>query len=139
MALGTSPKRVLLAEDDAPVHISLRRLLQRAGWVVVEAENGTEALQLLRTTPVDVVLTDLYMPDLDGIELIAAARAMLPGIPIVAMSGDSPERFAALLDASLLGVVVTLQKPFTSATMLAALSRACACAGAEGGAGGPPG
>ena len=125
MGWGHSSKRVLLVDDDALVRRSVGRLLLRDGHAVIEAEGGRAAIAVLRNEPVDVVLTDLHMPDLDGIELIIAVRAMLPDIPVVAMSGDSPERFASLLDAAMLGAVVTLQKPFEARELLEAIALAC--------------
>src|ERR671933_124448 len=102
--------RVLIAEDETIIRLDLRGLLERAGHeVVAEARDGQEALELARTTEPDLVIMDVKMPRLDGIE---AARRMLADrpLPIVLLTAfDQPELVARAGDA---GVFSYLVKPF---------------------------
>jgi two-component system response regulator YesN len=77
---------------------------------VLTARNGTEALGYLDGHAVDVVLTDIFMPEMDGIETIAALRRKFPNIRVVAMSGRPGVDYLAV--ARELGVAHTLRKPF---------------------------
>ena len=87
--MPNGPKRQILVVDDEPsVRESLGLLLLAAGYDVAEAENGVAAVsQLSRTVP-DLIVTDLNMPQMSGLELISHVRSLSPPIPIVAMSAD---------------------------------------------------
>jgi CheY-like chemotaxis protein len=81
-------KPVILCVDDELIPLTLRRsVLQRAGYEVLAASSGTEALEVLATEPVDLVLTDLLMPGLSGTELAREIRKRIPDVPIVLFSG----------------------------------------------------
>ena len=81
---------ILLVEDEVLVRMSLAEQLRSAGYVVLEASNADEALDLLQGHRVQVVLSDIRMPGrLDGVELAHAIRAQHPGIKIVLASGES--------------------------------------------------
>ena len=87
MPNGPKPQ-ILVVDDESDVRESLGMLLLAAGYDVAVAENGAAAvLQLSRTVP-DLIVTDLNMPQMSGIELISHVRSRYPPIPIVAMSGD---------------------------------------------------
>jgi CheY-like chemotaxis protein len=124
--LGGSPDRrrvrVLVVDDVAPLRRIIRLALEAAGFDVVEASNGYEAAKLFHASPADVVVTDLYMPEEDGIELIGQLREFIPRVPIVAMSGGGIyDDSTALLAAERLGADATLTKPFTPDEMVAAV------------------
>jgi PAS domain S-box-containing protein len=105
---------ILVVDDEATVRHCMRRMLARQGYTVVEAAHGADALRLIEKSArsVDLVLTDLVMPVMDGRGLIAALRRR-PGAPrIIAMSGY--DRAAAMRGAPLPDDVRFLQKPFTS-------------------------
>jgi len=107
-------KRILVVDDEAGIRRSLRRILERAGYEVTEARNGQEAVRLWRDCPGHLVITDIHMPDKDGIETIIELRVLTPGIRIIAMSGGVQTKHLDLLgDAVLLGAVSTLEKPFS--------------------------
>ena len=72
--------RILLVEDDDRVRRSIRKALQRLGCTVSEAANGRSALRTLREGAVDLVATDLFMPDMDGLELIMDIRQAHPDV-----------------------------------------------------------
>lgn len=104
---------ILVIDDDEALRRTLRRTLERAGHTVIEAGDGNRGLEVLRAERPALVVTDLVMPDRDGIETIQAIRAEFDGVKIIAMSGagrmDPEER---LTDAELLGADATLRKPF---------------------------
>jgi two-component system cell cycle sensor histidine kinase/response regulator CckA len=105
---------ILVVDDEPAVRHSIRRMLTRQGYTVVEAAHGAEALRVIEesASPIDLVLTDFLMPVMDGRRLIAALRRR-PGAPrIVAMSGYDSE--AAMRGEPLPDDVRFLQKPFTS-------------------------
>jgi DNA-binding response OmpR family regulator len=113
------PMRVLVIEDNAELRDYLRLALESQQYEVLTARNGQEALGYLNGHAVDVVLTDLFMPEMDGIEVIAALRRQFPGVRIVAMSGRPGGDYLAV--ARELGVANTLRKPFEIDELLAAL------------------
>ncbi|MEW6282288.1 MAG: response regulator [Candidatus Eremiobacterota bacterium] len=82
---------VLLVDDDAAVRRVTRRLLERAGYAVVEAESGEQALGRFASGGIDLVLTDLDMPGLGGVELIRSLLRRCPGLGFVIYSG-SPDQ-----------------------------------------------
>lgn len=105
--------RLLLIDDDAEVRAPLATWLQRHGHDVVEAGNGVEGLAHLEKGPFDIVITDIIMPDMEGIETIMRIRKRWPDLPLVAISGGgSGDPSQALRPASRLGAHATLRKPF---------------------------
>ncbi|MBF0296845.1 MAG: response regulator [Magnetococcales bacterium] len=118
--------KILCVEDDAQLLSLYRRVLTEHGFEVLTANNGKAGKRMLKETPVDLVITDILMPDMDGLELIQVMRT-LPSPPVViAISGggqwlSAPE----LLDtAHRLGVRNTLLKPFSGTDLLAAVHKA---------------
>lgn len=87
--------KCVLVVDDNPVDARLAgRLLEKSGMEVVYAADGFKALDLLQSKNVDVVLTDMLMPDMDGLELVDALRSDYPGIPAILMTGQGSEELA---------------------------------------------
>ena len=112
-------QRILVVDDDAGIRRALHILLSRAGYQVSQACDGVEALRLWRDTGSDLVITDLHMPQKDGIEMIVELLSHSPGIRIIAMSGGGQTKRLDLLgNASLLGAVHTIEKPFTLNEMM---------------------
>ena len=101
---------ILVIDDNEPVRGFLRAVLEAQGHTVTEAGQGRMAVQLLRHSSVDLVLTDIYMPDCDGLEVIMTLRRDFPSMKIVAMSGGSGER-NLLIVARQLGAHDVLEKP----------------------------
>ena len=87
--------RVLLVDDQPELRRLFRRSLHRAGFVVVEAWNGRVALQLAQQVLFDVVISDVRMPDMSGIDLLLALHEQDPDLPVVLTSG-SPDPLSAL-------------------------------------------
>jgi DNA-binding NtrC family response regulator len=113
---------ILLVEDQVGIRSALGRVLQRVGHAVIEARDGGEALRVLQSQKVDLVITDINMPGMDGIELILALTERWSGLPVIAISGGGliPKE-SLLADAMTLGVVTTLEKPVDVATFQAAV------------------
>lgn len=107
-------KRVLLVEPDEELRQTLTLLLSRVGCEVVEAENGRSALIKCQQSIPDLVITEMIMPEMDGVETIIALQKLCPGIKIVAISGGGLNPAETYLKiARILGVGTTLVKPFT--------------------------
>jgi two-component system cell cycle sensor histidine kinase/response regulator CckA len=123
MAAQRASPRILLVDDEKTVRVPLARLLTRAGYEVLEASTGQDALKLLAEAPVDLLITDLFMQEMGGLELIVNARAMKPRLRIIVMSGETPDRIAALAAPVPLTQFVTLFKPFTSDTLMETVAR----------------
>jgi len=102
---------VLFAEDDPAVRQSLAQLLSMSGYRVLTAEDGFEALRLLTQQEIDVLLTDIVMPGLDGVELARKARALRPDMRIMFLTGYS----ARTAEAIRLGKL--LHKPLRAAAI----------------------
>jgi len=79
--------RILIIDDEPLVRTVLRSLLEREGYTVMEASNGRAGLALWRHTPSDLVLTDMFMPHQDGIEVIVQLTRIWPHAKIIAMTG----------------------------------------------------
>jgi CheY-like chemotaxis protein len=84
---GAPARCILVVDDDAPVRRTLVGLLRASGQEVVEAASGAEALARLATMPVDLVLTDLGMPDITGWDVARAAKTRNPALPVVLLTG----------------------------------------------------
>ena len=114
---------VLVADDDMGVRFVVCEFLKAAGLEVVEAQSGAAAVEMLKEWLPDLLVTDIFMPEGDGIELVTYVRKNLPFLPVIAMSGGSvllPE-FNSLRSAEMLGATVTLAKPFTRKDFASAL------------------
>ena len=118
MIAGAGP-RVLIVDDDPGIRRTLHILLSREGYQVTQARDGVEALRLWRDHGGDLVITDLHMPEKNGIETIIELLSHSPGMRIIAMSGGGQtKRLDLLSNASMLGAVLTIEKPFTLAEMM---------------------
>ncbi|WP_321470042.1 response regulator [uncultured Paludibaculum sp.] len=117
--LGKGVRRVLIADDEDAVRLYIRRVLEEAGYAVREAADGRAAMRELESEPVDVLITDLVMPDQEGIETIRLARKAFPDLRIIAISGAFFGQFLKM--AELLGANAVLPKPLTRSAMLDAV------------------
>jgi DNA-binding NtrC family response regulator len=117
--------RILIVDDDPSIRRTLQALLKKAGYEVMLAHDGNEAVRLWRDHGGDLVITDLHMPGKDGIQTIVELLSHTPGVRIIAMSGGGQTKRLDLLgNATLLGAVLTIEKPFTIDEMMNVVSRA---------------
>lgn len=106
--------RILVIDDDQAIRGTIRKILERSGHEVREAEDGVEGLKLFREDRPDLVVTDLVMPRKEGIETIIEIRAECPDVRILAVSGaETSVPAGRLFDAEALGADASLAKPFT--------------------------
>ena len=104
---------ILLVEDDPSLGRSLADLLRRSGYEVSIATNGRAAMDFLSKQRVALVISDIFMPEGDGIELLGFLRRITPQPPVLAMSGSGALRVNSMLKmAGVLGAARTLAKPF---------------------------
>ena len=108
---------ILVVEDQDYLRKLTERMLKQGGHDVLAVGSGKEAVGVCKETTVDLVITDLAMPDMDGIELIRSLRNSHPDLPILAMSGTFTGHFLKI--ATTLGAVGTLEKPFRQGDLLA--------------------
>ena len=116
---------VLVVDDDAEICELLRTALERMGHSVRTALSGAEALKIVQETEVDIVITDVLMPTMDGYELIGHLRRNHPDARVIAMSGGalaSAEHY--LSGARAFGAVASLPKPFNNYQLLSAIDAA---------------
>jgi CheY-like chemotaxis protein len=117
--------RILVIDDEAAVRKVIVRMLTGAGHEVSAAPDGPAALRLWREAGADLVLTDVHMPEMSGIEVIRELRTEAPALPVIAMSGSGTSRDLELLrSAQLLGAVAVLGKPFSWDELMAAIASA---------------
>jgi CheY-like chemotaxis protein len=115
---------ILVIDDEQMLRRTLRALLERAGHSVMEAEDGLEGMNLFNTHRPDLVLTDIIMPNREGVETIGEMRRQAPELPIIAMSGGGSRGGDLFLTlAERLGATATLTKPIRQADLLAAVDR----------------
>ena len=115
--------RILIIDDDRAMRGTMRKILEREGHEVREAGDGAVGLKLVREDPPEVVVTDLIMPNKEGIETIIELRAESPGVRILAVSGGDLDLPAGrLFDADALGADASLPKPFTVDQLRAAVA-----------------
>lgn len=113
---------ILLVDDDQQFRSMLSKVLTRAGYDVQEACNGNEATELYRNHQADLVITDLIMPDKEGLETIRELRHSNPDVRIIAMSGGGRNGFVNYLKvARAFGARLILDKPFSHQEILDAV------------------
>ncbi len=121
--------RILVIDDDKSVCIAIETLLRHQGCTAVVAENGHLGVETFERSDFDVVMIDIFMPELDGLETIKSFRRRAPAVPIVAMSGFRFRNSATpapdfLGMAAELGASYCLRKPFGPQQLMAAI-QAC--------------
>jgi YesN/AraC family two-component response regulator len=125
--------KILLVDDDAQVRKMLKITLERAGYEVVEAADGVQAVQVYSPDTIDLVITDIVMPEKEGIETIMELKTAHPEVRIIAISGGgriNPEDY--LKWAQRFGVARTFTKPVDREELLTAVSELLDTVGADG-------
>ena len=114
---------VLIIDDSATTRLASRRPLEDAGFEVFEAADGDEGLAFMRGRPMDVVITDIFMPVKDGLETIREIRTLYPGVRIIAVSGKTTGALSYLEVAEKLGADQSLAKPVDGAVLVDTVRR----------------
>lgn len=118
---------VLLLEDNEPYRHLMTEVLTNAGFEVTAVADGRRVLAILNERPIDLVITDLVMPERDGLETMTELRYSHPKLPVIAISGDVPlNRELYLRLAEKLGAARILAKPFPMSDLIAAARGAVA-------------
>jgi excisionase family DNA binding protein len=115
-------RRVLIVDDQEPIRKFLVKALEFADYEIETAGDGAAALELIKSTPFDLLLTDLQMPGMGGLALIREARKLAPKLAIVIITGHSTEAIA--IEALNLGVRGYVTKPFRVHNILVKAARA---------------
>ena len=113
--------RILIIDDDRDMRVALRMMLEHEGHRVREASNGEEGLLIFSQDPTDLVITDVMMPEKDGMETMLALKSDYPDVKIIVMSGKDKE---SLPIAEEFGAAYTLFKPFRQSELVKALNAA---------------
>ena len=115
----TAEKSILVVDDNQDIRDFMQIALEAEGYVVHTAKEGVQALAMQRDHPADLLLTDIFMPGMEGISTIAGFKAEFPGTKVIAMSaGGGRVKRDFLSAAVLIGANATLRKPFTEAQLL---------------------
>jgi two-component system OmpR family response regulator len=107
---------ILVVDDEPSIRSLLSRFLTKAGYRVSESTDGRDALEQLRQSKVDLLILDIVMPGMDGLEVLRALRRDVAGLKVIVMSGAFDGRF--LRTAEMLGARATLQKPMKLSLVL---------------------
>ncbi len=113
---------ILVIDDEQPFREAMRFTLEEEGYAVFDAENGRAGIDIYRQSPTDPIITDIVMPEYEGMETILALKREFPEARIIAMSGRQQTGPASFLGmAEKLGAGHTLTKPFRRAELLSAV------------------
>lgn len=112
-------KKILIIDDEPHILLMLKKMLEKAGFEIDLASNGAEGLELFTARACDLVITDIIMPEKEGLETIREMKKMKPDLKIIAMSGGgkvSAENY--LQTASIFGASKLIEKPFSQQDMI---------------------
>lgn len=116
--------QILVIEDDDSLRHMLVRALREEGYEVADAKDGTRGMRLYHERPIDLIITDIFMPQKDGLELIMELRRRSPPPPIIAISGGGQQKDLQMLDiAQKLGATHTIEKPFDLTELVELVNR----------------
>ena len=112
-------KKILIVDDEEVIRMLYGEELEEEGYEVATASNGRIGIQLYQSEPFDIVITDLIMPDMEGIETMMRLRKLDPGVKVIAISGggrNRPDEYLHL--AAKLGALSTFKKPVDRTALL---------------------
>lgn len=115
-------KKILLIDDEPTILSMMKKMVEKAGYNADMASNGVEAMELIENNSYDLVITDIIMPEKEGLEIISEIRKHHSSIKVIAISGGgrlSPEEY--LQSAKYLGALKVLKKPFAQQDFLSAI------------------
>lgn len=116
--------QILFIDDNEPFRVSFSRILVKQGYTVDQAGDGVEGLKKFRASPADLVICDLIMPEMEGMETIQELLRIRPNLKIIAISGGgrvNPLDYLKI--AQMMGASEKLAKPFSSDELIAAVER----------------
>ena len=117
-------RTVLVIDDDGDILQMIKAMLDDAGYDVISVGDARHGLSKLESRPVDLVITDIIMPEMEGIEFIMKLKENIPSMPIIAISGGGQLHSADFLSfAQKLGASAVLAKPFRREKLLATVSK----------------
>lgn len=124
----------IVVADDEPTHLDLvATILERAGYEVIAVTSGYACLHQLHSNGIDLVVADIFMPDLDGLQIMAAMRNNGTRIPVIAMTGGMKGQLSSFTDImSRLGAHSILTKPFSADDLLRAVQSSFNCGAPQG-------
>jgi DNA-binding NtrC family response regulator len=115
---------ILVVDDDPDVRAALHVMLQGTGYEIVEAVDGRDAMKRFNERAPSVVVTDVFMPEMDGLELLLKLRDIVPRVPVIVISGGGRHRDTTVArTARALGAIEVLTKPFTLDDIVNAVRR----------------
>jgi len=121
-AMDRQNTKILVVEDDEQYRVFLVELLESLGFQVASSKNGSQCISNLSSMMPDLLITDLIMPDIEGIELIMAIREVDSSVPIIAISGGNLGDSDCYLDiADKVGASTCLNKPFSTDELIATI------------------
>ncbi len=115
-------QKILIIDDEPYILMMLKKMLEKAGYDVDLASNGREGMELFQKEPAGLVITDIIMPEKEGLETIREMKRLSPDLKIIAMSGGgkiSAENY--LETASIFGATKIIEKPFSQNEMVSAV------------------
>ena len=114
--------RIIIIEDDQIIRESLKEILELNSYEVIAMDSGIDLMKKIHKFKPDILITDIIMPDMDGIEIIIEAKKTLPDIKLIAISGGGMIDSGSYLDtAKSLGADLTLKKPFAPDQLISAI------------------
>jgi DNA-binding response OmpR family regulator len=118
--------RILVIDDDSDLRLMLQEVLRAGGYEVSVAADGEQGIALQRQQPASLLITDIFMPNKEGIETIRDFHAEFPDVPIIAMSGGGTlkRRGSTLFAAKEVGAATILRKPFEMSDLLRSVAAA---------------
>ena len=119
---------ILIMDDDDEVRINLREMLENEGFEVTDAPDGKKGMRLFRERPADLVITDIFMPEQEGLETVKELRDDFPTVKIIVISGGGklkPESYLKI--AGQFGADKTLTKPFKRDDIIRAVGELLDC------------
>ena len=116
--------RILVVDDDENVLKVLSRALERFGYEVLTAKDGRECVTMFQSSPTDLVICDIFMPRMDGLEVLMQLRKSHPDVKLIAVSGGGVRMKLDVLPlAEILGADATLEKPYDIDDLLRTIRR----------------
>ena len=116
-------KKILVIEDDQQLQAFVEEFLEEHDFEVLLANNGNEGLEVIQNNELDLILTDLLMPEKDGVRVISEVKSQYSHIPVIAMSGGQSVFSPVFLEAAAtLGAAKTITKPFRNEELLQSIN-----------------